>query len=72
MDELAADRKTEEGQIWGLDPAGELANAFAALTERNVDQHIRKGQQAHLLAVVSYLPNGEQVDFLDSQIWNWC
>jgi hypothetical protein len=72
MDELAPERKTEEGQIWGLNPSGELAKAFAALSERKVDQHVRKGQQAHLLAVCSYLPNGEQVDFLDSQIWNWC
>jgi len=72
MDELAPERKTEEGQIWGLDPSSELAKAFEAISERKVDQHIRKGQQAHLLAVASYLPNGEKVDFIDSQIWNWC
>jgi hypothetical protein len=31
MDELAPARETKEGQIWGLDPAGELAQAFKNL-----------------------------------------
>jgi hypothetical protein len=72
MDELAPAKETKEGQIWGLDPSGELAKAFQAQSQREVDQHIRQGIKAHILAVASYLPNGEPVDFLDSQIWNWC
>jgi len=72
MDELAPAKETKEGQIWGLDPSGEIAKAFQAESEREVDQHIRQGMKGHLLAVASYLPNGEPVDLLDSQIWNWC
>jgi hypothetical protein len=72
MDELAPAKETTEGQIWGLDPSGEIAKAFQAQSEREVDQHIRQGMKGHLLAVASYLPNGEPVNFLDSQIWNWC
>jgi hypothetical protein len=72
MDELAPAKNTKEGQVWGLDPEGELAKAFKGLQGREVDTHIRQGMKAHLLAVVSYLPEGEEVDFRDSQIWNWC
>lgn len=72
MDELAPAKDTKEGQMWGIDPAGELGKAFQALSEREVDQHVRQGMKGHLLAVASYLPNGEPVDLLDSQIWNWC
>lgn len=72
MDELAPARDTKEGQIWGLDPSGEIAKAFQGQAEREVDQHIRQGMKGHILAVASYLPNGEPVNFLDSQIWNWC
>jgi len=72
MDELAPAKETKEGQIWGLDPSGELGKAFQSISERQVDQHVRQGLKAHILAVASYLPNGEPVDFLDSRIWNWC
>ena len=72
MDTLAPVKETTEGQIWGLDPSGRIAKAFQAQSERAVDQHIRQGMRGHLLALASYLPNGEPVDFLDSQIWNWC
>lgn len=72
MDELAPSRGTKEGQIWGLDPQEKLAKAFVGMKERDADVHIRKGIGAHLCAVASYLPNGERVDFQDSQIWNWC
>lgn len=72
LDELAPARNTEEGQIWGLQTDSELAKAFKSLHERKVDLHTREGMGAHLLGVASYLPNGERVDFQDSQIWNWC
>jgi hypothetical protein len=72
MDELAPDKNTQEGQIWGLDPEGDLVKAFKGLEGREADPHIRQGMKAHLLAVVTYLPGGEEVDFKDSQIWNWC
>lgn len=72
LDELAPARQTKQGQIWGLQPESQLARAFGELKKRNVNPHIREGMDAHLLAVASYLPDGQRVDFQDSQIWNWC